>query len=390
MKYANLIMGAILGGLSLCLLADTADWQTEIDLRYRLEVVNENGFDNDATASTARLRLGLQSPEWSGLHFGLTAHGNHRIGSNRFNSTANQRIQYPVVADPDDEGVSQAWIGYRSGDRVLIRVGRQRIAQDNHRFIGNVGFRQLEQTFDAATLTLSPDEAWRIDLHYLDRAQRIFGRSNSDRLLARADLDAWLLSVGREFAGFTLTGYAHRMIFEDRPASHRNLGIRATGQFGQAPGLSWRAEFARQDGLRELSGVSDQHYVHVRLSQYREQWHWFAGHERLGGNGDYALQTPLATLHAHNGWTDRFLVTPADGLLDTYLAAGTSFGAWRGLAKLHDFRSDDDARRYGREYGLMINRPLPAGFSFEAKYAWFDGHQRADVGKLWLTLGGNW
>ena len=390
MKYTNLIAGIILGTLCFPLVADTNDWQTEIDLRYRLEIVDDDGFDKNATASTARLRLGLRSPEWSGLHFGVTAHGNRRIASNRFNSTANQRTQFPVVADPDDEGVSEAWIGYRASDQALIKIGRQRIVEDNHRFIGNVGFRQLEQTFDAATLSVSPGDKWQIDVRYLDRAQRIFGRSNPNRLLARADLDAWMLSVGRDFDNFAITGYAHRLIFDDRPASHRNLGIRATGQFDLATGLGWRAELARQDGLRELSAVSSQHYVHLRLSQNREQWHWFAGHERLGGDGEYAFQTPLATLHAHNGWTDRFLVTPADGLIDTYVAAGTRVGAWRGLVKLHDFRSDNNSSRYGREYGLMVNRPLPAGLSFETKLAWFDGRQQADVGKLWLTLAGNW
>ena len=40
------------------------------------------------------------------------------------------------------------------------------------------------------------------------------------------------------------------------------------------------------------------------------------GFERLEGNGTVALQTPLATLHAFNGWADKFLSTPANGLRD--------------------------------------------------------------------------
>jgi hypothetical protein len=367
-----------------------AEWQTGIDLRYRLEIVDDEGFEKDAIASTARLRLEVRSPEWSGVQLGLAAHGNRRVGSNRFNSTANQRTSYPVVADPDDEGVSEAWVGFRAGEQAQLRIGRQRIVEDNHRFIGNVGFRQLEQTFDAATLTLNPDEVWQINVRYLDRAHRVFGRSNPNRALARADLNAWMVSVGGTFEHLTLTGYAHRLVFDDRPASHRNLGARATGTLAGAGNLAWRAELARQDGLRERSSVSTQHYLHLRLSQNLETWHWFAGHERLVGDGEYAFQTPLATLHAHNGWTDRFLVTPGDGLIDTYVAAGTVLGSWQGLVKLHDFRSDHDSRRYGREYGVMITRPLPAGLAFEAKAAHFDGRQLADVDKLWLTLTGNW
>ncbi len=385
-QMATLVL--LLTGLALS--PALAEWQTGIDLRYRLEVVDEHGFENDATASTARLRVELRSPEWSGWHLGLTAHGNRRVASNRFNSTANQRTAYPVVADPDDEGISQAWLGYRLGEQALFRIGRQRIVEDNHRFIGNVGFRQLEQTFDAATLTLNPGDAWQVDLRYLDRAHRVFGRSNPNRLLARADLDAWMLTVSRTLEHLTLTGYAHRLVFDDRPASHRNLGLRATGTLDGVGSLAWRAELARQDGLRELSSVSSQHYLHLRLGQDLGTWHWFGGHERLEGDGEYAFQTPLATLHAHNGWTDRFLVTPNDGLIDTYIAAGTNLGSWRGLVKLHDFRGDNDSRRYGREYGVMLTRPLPAGLTFEAKAARFDGRNLADVDKLWLTLTGNW
>src|SRR5437762_2864022 len=44
-----------------------------------------------------------------------------------------------------------------------------------------------------------------------------------------------------------------------------------------------------------------------------------AGWEHLGGNGVVALQTPLATLHRHNGWADIFTVTPANGLRDLHV-----------------------------------------------------------------------
>ena len=43
----------------------------------------------------------------------------------------------------------------------------------------------------------------------------------------------------------------------------------------------------------------------------RERWH----------RPDGQLQTPLATLHAFNGWADMFLTTPANGLQDLYFRA---------------------------------------------------------------------
>jgi hypothetical protein len=376
-----------------CLFAPGAEagWQSSIDLRYRAEIVDQDGFDRDANASTLRLRLGLESPEWSGLSLGGMVHGNRALFGESFNSTANRRTQYPVVADPDDEGISQAWIRYRSGEDWIATIGRQRIIEDNHRFIGNVGFRQLEQTFDAVTVGVRLADGWQVDLRYLDRAHRVFGRSNPDPLLAEADLDAWMATITHDLDGHVLAVYAHRLVFDDRAASHRNLGARLTGTLPGGQGLDYRLEFARQQGLRELSNRSGQNYLHLRIAQGLDQWHWSAGHERLGGDGDYAFQTPLATLHAHNGWSDQFLATPSDGLVDTYLAAGTRLGAWTGLVKLHDFRSDRGSSRYGNEYGAMISRPLLENLSFEAKFAWFDGSgQRGDVSKLWLTLNGQW
>ncbi|WP_376695636.1 alginate export family protein [Wenzhouxiangella sp. EGI_FJ10305] len=370
--------------------AETDQWQPSLDLRYRLELVDDDRFAEDATASTLRARIGLVSPDWSGWQFGVTAHANRHIGSEDFNSTANSRSAYPVVADPDDENISEAWVGYARPEGFTIRAGRQRLIEDNVRFLGNVGFRQLEQTFDAVTAGFEPGD-WRVDLRWIDKAHRIFGPSNPNDLLAEADLNTWMGTLSRPLGENTLAVYAQRIAFDDRAASHRNLGLRLTGPLPGVQTFSYRLEFARQDGIRELDDVDGQNYIHARLAQKLEGWHWFAGHERLGGDGDYSFQTPLATLHAHNGWTDQFLATPADGLVDTYAAAGTQLGQWTALIKLHDFRSDRRSRQYGREYGLMVKRPLVAGLSFEVKAAQFDGDDnRADVQKVWFTLNGNW
>lgn len=370
--------------------AESGEWQPTLDLRYRLELVDDDRFAEDATASTLRARVGVISPKWSGWQFGLTAHANRNVGSEDFNSTANGRTRFPVVADPDDENISEAWIGYSRPGVFSLRAGRQRLTEDNVRFLGNVGFRQLEQTFDAVTLGLDAGD-WRVDLRWLDKAHRVFGPDNPNDLLAEADLNTWMGTLARPIGESNLAFYAHRIAFDDRPASHRNLGLKLTGPIPGTAAFSYRLEFARQDGIRALDDVDGQNYFHARIAQKLTSWHWFAGHERLGGDGNYAFQTPLATLHAHNGWSDQFLSTPADGLIDTYAAAGTKLGEWTGLIKLHDFRSDRRSREYGREYGLMIKRPLFAGLSIQGKAAWFDGNSgRPDVSKLWFTLNGHW
>jgi hypothetical protein len=386
-----LLAGILLLATGPAMPAGDPGWQPSLDLRYRLEHVDDDSFSRDATASTLRVRLGLTSPQWAGVSAGVMGHGTRSLGTARYNSTANGRTGFPVVADPSDEGLSQAWLRFRAGDTFETTAGRQRLVEDNHRFLGNVGFRQLEQTFDAVSLDWRPDGASRIELRWLDRAHRVFGPSHPDPLQAEADLDAWLLTLTRRFGQTTVAAYGHRLVFEDRPASHRNLGLRVTGSLPGDRGLNWRAEFARQTGLRELSDTATQTYLHLRLGQQRAGWQWFTGHERLGGDGVRALQTPLATLHAHNGWTDRFLVTPADGLRDTYAGLGSGHGPWQFQLRAHDFRSDRDSRRYGAEYAGAVSRTLPVGLSLELKGARFDGRAgTGDIDKLWLTLAGAW
>jgi len=131
-------------------------WQTSLDLRYRLERVDDDRFSPHAAASTLRLRAGFISPSWSGWQIAATAQGNRHIGAQKFNSTANGRADYPVVADPDDENVAEAWVGYTRPGELFVRAGRQAISLGNQRFLGSgdPGHRQLQQTFDAVRVGL--------------------------------------------------------------------------------------------------------------------------------------------------------------------------------------------------------------------------------------------
>jgi hypothetical protein len=63
------------------------------------------------------------------------------------------------------------------------------------------------------------------------------------------------------------------------------------------------------------------------------------GYEVLEGNGTIGFATPLATLHAFNGWADMFLTTPANGLKDFYLKAAYVLPA--------DFHRNEKPDRHG-------------------------------------------
>lgn len=364
--------------------------ETTIDLRYRLEGVEQDGFDKDALASTVRLRLGIETPDWHGLDAGLMFHGNRVIG-NRLYADSVTPTNRPVVADPADTGISQAWLRYRAGDSFQTRIGRQRIIDDNARFIGNVGFRQLEQTFDAATLEWTPGDAWSVNLQYLDRAHRIFGTSHPNPLMAEADLDSWVGIVSRSFGETTAGVYAHRFEYEDRPASHENLGLRLHGPLPGDTGFTYRLEYATQSGIDGRGPADSQDYMHLKVSQQLEGWRWFLGHERLSGDGQDSFQTPFATLHAHNGWADRFLTTPTVGLQDTWVGVATRIGAWQFLVKLHDFSADSGSQGLGQEIDLSLGRALSGPWRTQLKLAAYSGDtSQPDVNKVWWTVGASW
>ena len=63
-----------------------------------------------------------------------------------YNSTTNGKTTYPVVADPEAYEFNRLQLTNTSIADTTITLGRQRIMLDDHRFVGNVGWRQNEQT----------------------------------------------------------------------------------------------------------------------------------------------------------------------------------------------------------------------------------------------------
>ncbi len=116
--------------------------------------------------------------------------------------------------------------------------------------------------------------------------------------------------------------------------------------------------------------------------------------ERLDGDGAQAFQTPLATLHAFQGWADVFLTTPRDGLRDvsataSYVIAHPPFGRNGVLtASWRDFHDAAGSTRYGRELDVSARLVLDQHWAVEIKGARFDGAQAAfpDRDKVWAAL----
>lgn len=364
----------------------------EWDLRLRYEGVQDDLLARSAEAATARLRLGLRispAPGWTGLLEGEAIAGNQH-----YNSGANGQVAYPAVIDPRGAELNQAWLGWK-GTRAAATLGRQRLLFDNQRWVGNVGWRQNEQTFDALALDVTPRKDLVLRYAFLDRVHRVNGDNALDPRNRERGLSSHLLNAAWKHGKQQLTGYAY--LHEDRDvatSSSATWGLRWTGSRPlRAASLGWTLEAARQNDHANNPQRFSHDYWLLEPSLALHGITARVGWEHLGGTGTHALQTPLATLHAFNGWADKFLVTPPAGLEDRYLGLGGSVGreragtrpAWQ-LA-WHDYRADHGGARYGREWNASLSVPLAKGLSGLLKVADYraDGYAR-DTRKVWLQL----
>ena len=96
----------------------------------------------------------------------------------QYDSTSNGKTQYPVIADPEGTNVNQIYLGYHNG-AITGTFGRQRINQDGQRFIGGVGWRQNEQTYDGYRLEYALNKATKLDYTFVHNVNRIFGPTTS-------------------------------------------------------------------------------------------------------------------------------------------------------------------------------------------------------------------
>lgn len=359
------------------------------DLRYRYEHVDDDAFARDADANTVRIRLGYRwafAPGWQ--LYGEGAHVQPLFGEH-YNSTANGRTRYPTVVDPKSSEVNQAWIAY-DGGAFAGTLGRQRILLDNQRFFGNSGWRQNEQTFDALSLRYGFGDGGTVARYvYLDRVNRVNGHDNPDPLLRAWDLRGHLVNLARKLPLGTLVGYGYWVDNRDvATLSTRTLGLRWSGSkpVGEVA-YGWTLEAAHQNDAFDNPLSLSASYRLIEPSLAWKGVTFKAGQEVLGGNGRYAFGTPYATGHAFNGWADRFLTTPKDGLDDRYVGADGRLGKAAWTLAWHDYRADRGDRSYGSEFDASLAYPLRSNLGLLLKYADYraDGFS-SDEYKFWTSL----
>ncbi len=61
---------------------------------------------------------------------------------------------------------------------TTLTLGRQRINLDDQRFVGNVGWRQNEQTYDGFRVVNKSIPNLTVDVTYFDQVNRVFGKES--------------------------------------------------------------------------------------------------------------------------------------------------------------------------------------------------------------------
>lgn len=362
----------------------SGDWiKPIIDIRTRYEYADIDPLEK-SNAWTFRERLGLKTMAWHGFsaliegEFSQAAVDDYNGGAP--GAEPFEPTNSPIF-DPETNELNQGYLQYEGFD-TTARVGRQRIKYDNDAFIGNVGWRQNEQTYDAFSISNKSIDKLTLNYAYLNQVNRIFG-SDADAPLAPGfanvqDIAASAHLFNASYAGIqgvTLGAYAYIMNFEDVGAWDNNtFGGSAKGD---ALGLTLYGEMAWQDKAG-VAGNDYALYAHGTVTKNLKTDGFDFGALTVGiEHLDAGFKTPLATVHAFNGFadvTDGARISGAhNGLTDLYVSHMIPI-CW-GIKWTNVLRAMDDnsiGSGYGWEYDSVLMKKFDDHFTAIAKFAFFD------------------
>ncbi|TNE38950.1 MAG: hypothetical protein EP347_05495 [Alphaproteobacteria bacterium] len=363
-----------------------------LDVRLRGEWVEQDGKPDDAEALTLRTRFGFQTDEINGFQLLVEGENVTHIMDD-FDDTINGMTNYPVVADPETTELNRLQVSYTGLDKTKIVVGRQRIILGDARYVGNVGFRQNEQTFDAALLAFNPDDHVSFTYAYVAKVRRVFG---DDSAVGEFDMDTHIVELAWKGAPGTLTGFAYLADVEDAAAaSNATYGVNWSGKLQDTGDLSvkYKFEYARQTDYGNSLDDFELSMMRGEFILSNGTLSGGLGVEVLEGDGARGFATPLATLHRFQGWADVFLTTPADGIRDLYVTAGWNVGQVTAIKGLnfglvyHNYEADTGGANLGSEWGAVATAKLTDRTALQLKYADYDGAGGyASRTKTWLAL----
>lgn len=388
---AAALAAVFIPGVALAQTPDEGAGRVLFETRLRSETVDLQGFADQAHALTLRARLGWRSPTAHGLQLLIEGEG-VAVLDDRYSAPVDPVPGRPAVADGETLELNRAQVRWTGLPETEVTVGRQRLALGNGRFVGNSGWRQNEQTFDAVRLTTTALEPVTLTYVYSDRVQRPLGHEHAqgvwrgDIHLLQAEADT---PVGR------LSGFGLAVDLDNAPAqSSTTLGARLAGARPLKDDLSltWAVEYAVQSDGGANPADYRLDFQALALGVQEAGWSVGLGYERFDGDGVAGFQTPLGTGHGFLGWSDVITTTPAFGVRDLFLRGQVGVPALGRKLKLtgevHAFHDSDGAFSLGRELDLSAALPVDTHWSVELKAARFESDHTAwpDATKGWLIL----
>ncbi len=374
-----------------------ANGKINVNARLRYEQVNEEGvgaITKNSFAPTIRTRLGYTTASLYGFQAMVEGVNVSVIGpEHNYNAAgSNGQGARPVVADPPLTKLDQAWAGYSYTNWLSLKAGRQPINLDNQRFVGDVGWRQNMQTYDAVTVGSEPLTDLDLYYGYLWDVHRVFGNV-SGLPAANTDFDSRSHLINVSYSGWKygrLVGYTYLLDLKNA-AGPANSCATYGGYFaGETPLtgrvlVDYRAEFAWQTQYADSALDYGAGYYNLEGGVSVKPFAFGAGYEDLGsgantgaGGGRASFRTPLATLHAFNGWDDVFLTTPANGLQDLYGYAQVTLPAQISLLFIfHKYDADYGGGNYGQEFDWVASKKFGKYWTALVKYAYYQGEDIA-------------
>jgi hypothetical protein len=379
---------------------DNEYFKVYLNVRARMELADFDGLSS-SQAYTVRTRLGLGNKPWHGLSVFVEGENIFSFADGEYFDTVESPTGQTPIADPEETELNQLFLRYQNPDLLGLNFvgGRQRIILDDARFVGNVGWRQNEQTFDSALLAFSPVEHLTATYAYLWDIRRIFGENSRD-----LDSQSHVINVSYDgLAAAKIVAFAYLLDFDNsrqlagfaREVSSNSYGFRGSGK--QAISGPWSVNYAGSYAVQTDAGDNPvsytAHYVAAEAGLGNSDLGVLAvGYELLGSDdGQARFVTPLATLHKFNGWADAFLDNGGpDGLQDLYVSVAPKL-PWglKGKVVYHHFWSHEGTDSLADEVDFVLSKPINKYLTVLTKGAWFDGKSgsgRTDGWRYWLEV----
>lgn len=423
--------------------AFTTTAKVKLNFRMRYEDVTDDTSDGyagntallpsqtkqDAQALTLRSRITYETGTWKDLSLLLEADDVTALMPEDYDDDVHGHTAYSKITDPEGTEINQAALSYAGLPGTVVKYGRQRINLDNERFVGGAAFRQNEQTFDAMSFTNKSIKNLTAFYAYVNNANRIFGEEN--KTAGDHEQNTSLLNLNYKVGNYgALSTYAY-LIDDQAPSagtytegaySSNTYGARWAGKVPMGDlAFKYNLEYAKQtDGSNNPTDYqADYHLTEMFFGS--DLVSAGIGYEVLGADNDattkasgaranQGFQTPLATLHKFQGWTDQFLGGGSGNIgvdiEDKYAIVQGKVKNYTWNVNYHKYHAAEssslatlnDLEDLGSEYGVSLDKTWD-NYLVGVKYSLYTagdvdaqgvaankGFIVDDKAKLWLTM----